>query len=254
MNNVTLNLARKWRSKQFNEIVGQELSVRILKNSLYKDKLFPVYLFSGQHGCGKTTTARVFAAAVNCEKLPEFRKAPQNVTLPCLACVSCTAMSKGQHPDFIEIDAASNTGVDNIRQIIDASALLPVMGTKKIYLIDEAHMLSKAAFNAFLKIMEEPPSSVLFVLATTDAQKIPESRCFQLLFDPVETSLLMGHLKFICEQESIAYEGTALSLIVRESAGSVRLHTLFTKERTFPMFFPLLHEIDKVSIFLRRYS
>ncbi|HZW61234.1 MAG TPA: AAA family ATPase, partial [Candidatus Babeliales bacterium] len=158
MNN-TLNLARKWRSRNFDQIVGQELSVKMLKNSLYLGQFFPVYLFSGQRGCGKTSTARVFAAAVNCKQLPSFQQNPKNFSIPCLTCESCTAMMQGQHPDFFEIDAASHTGVDTIRQIIDASQLLPLMGAKKIYLIDEAHMLSKASFNALLKILEEPPRS-----------------------------------------------------------------------------------------------
>ena len=156
-----LNLARKWRSRDFDHIIGQDLSVRILKNSLYLDHFFPVYLFAGQRGCGKTTTARVFASAINCEQFEQFRKQPKKHIVPCLACASCIAMLEGKHPDFIEMDAASHTGVDNIRSIIDASSLLPLMGRKKIYLIDEAHMLSKAAFNAFLKILEEPPASVL---------------------------------------------------------------------------------------------
>ncbi len=225
MNDTHLNLARKWRSKNFDQIVGQELSVRMLKNSLYLNQFFPVYLFSGQRGCGKTTTARVFAAAINCNKLSTFRKEPKNSVVPCLECSSCKAMLAGKHPDFIEIDAASHTGVDNVRQIVDASQLLPLMGDKKIYLIDEAHMLSKAAFNAFLKILEEPPSSVLFILATTDPQKIIDtvkSRCFQLFFKPVSHDPLLGHLKHVCDEEKITYEDSALGLIIKETQGSVR--------------------------------
>lgn len=183
MKNHNLNLTRKWRSKQFDQVVGQDLSVKILKNSLYKGYLFPVYLFSGQHGCGKTSVARIFASAINCELLSTFQKDPQSTKIPCLICASCKAMGGNNHPDFFEIDAASHTGVDNIRMIIDSSSLLPLMGKTKIYLIDEAHMLSKAAFNAFLKILEEPPASVVFILATTDIDKIIDtvkSRCFQL--------------------------------------------------------------------------
>ena len=167
-----LNLARKWRSKNFDQIIGQDLTIRALKNSLFLNHLFPVYLFSGQRGCGKTTTARVFTAAINCQNLENFRKEPREFKLPCLECQSCCLMASGKHPDFIEIDAASHTGVDNVRNIIEAAALLPVIGRKRIYLIDEAHMLSKAAFNAFLKILEEPPKSALFILATTDPGKI----------------------------------------------------------------------------------
>jgi DNA polymerase-3 subunit gamma/tau len=220
-----LNLARKWRSKNFDQIVGQDLSVRMLKNSLYLNHYFPVYLFAGQKGCGKTSTARVFSAAINCELLPQFQKDPKNCAVPCLVCNSCTAMIAGRHPDFIEIDAASNTGVDNVRQIIDSSALLPLMGRKKIYLIDEAHMLSKAAFNAFLKLMEEPPASVLFILATTDTQKIIDtvrSRCFQLYFKPVDESPLLEHLIKICKAEQIDADESALNLIIKETSGSIR--------------------------------
>jgi DNA polymerase-3 subunit gamma/tau len=225
MSTVNLNLARKWRSKSFDRIVGQDLLIRMLKNSLFLGQYFPVYLFAGQRGCGKTTTARVFAAAVNCERLPDFKKQPKEFSVPCLTCASCLAMAAGKHPDFIEIDAASHTGVDNIRQIIDAASLLPLMGQKKIYLIDEAHMLSKAAFNALLKILEEPPTSVLFILATTDAQKIIEtvrSRCFQLFFKPIETNSLYNHLVHVCEHENIKFAEDGLYAIIRESEGSAR--------------------------------
>lgn len=222
---INLNLARKWRSKNFDQVVGQPLSVRMLKNSLYLDSYFPVYLFSGQRGCGKTTTARVFAASINCAQLPEFQKNPKINMVPCLQCASCIAMQAGKHPDFIEIDAASHTGVDNVRNIIDAASMLPLLGRKKIYLIDEAHMLSKAAFNAFLKILEEPPASVLFILATTDPHKIIDtvkSRCFQLFFTAVAAENLTHHLAHVCETEHINYDTAGLQLIVKESEGSVR--------------------------------
>lgn len=227
----TLNLARKWRSKNFDQIIGQDLVVRMLKNSLYREHFFPVYLFSGQRGCGKTTTARVFAGAINCQSLQQFRQQPQTALLPCLTCSSCVAMREGKHPDFIEIDAASHTGVDNVRGIIDAAALLPIMGNKKIYLIDEAHMLSKAAFNAFLKILEEPPATALFILATTDPEKIIDtvrSRCFQLFFKPIAAPTLIDHLVAVCEREQIDYDAAGLALIVQETEGSARdaLNTL----------------------------
>lgn len=225
MNEVKLNLARKWRSKNFNEIVGQDLPVRMLKNSLYRQQYFPVYLFSGQRGCGKTTTARVFAMALNCALLKKFQEEPQSIVLPCLQCESCVVALSGKHPDFIEIDAASHTGVDNVRQIVDAASYLPVLGSKKIYLIDEAHMLSKAAFNALLKILEEPPQSTLFILATTDLHKIidtVQSRCFQLFFSPIANTDLLGHLQNVCQTEEILFEDNALSLIVQESEGSAR--------------------------------
>jgi len=220
-----LNLARKWRPKNFDEVVGQDLSVKILKNSLYLERFFPVYLFSGQRGCGKTTMARIFAAAINCEHLEEFKKNPKKQVLPCNNCTSCKAMQENKHPDFIEMDAASHTGVDNVRNIIDAASLCPAMGNKKIYLIDEAHMLSKAAFNAFLKILEEPPPSVVFILATTDIDKIIDtvkSRCFQLFFSAIAAIPLLEHLQHICEKESIKAEKDALAMVVKESQGSAR--------------------------------
>ncbi len=220
-----LNLARKWRSQTFKEIVGQPLVVSMLQNSLYSGHIFPVYLLSGQRGCGKTSTARVFAAAVNCYKLDNFKQKPKEQILPCLECPSCKAMQAGNHPDVIEMDAASHTGVDNVRQIIEAASFMPLLGKRKVYLIDEAHMLSKAAFNALLKILEEPPATVIFLLATTDPHKIIEtvtSRCFRLFFAPIDTTILESHLEKICKQEAIAYEHDGLKVIVAESEGSAR--------------------------------
>ena len=220
-----VNLARKWRSKIFDTIIGQEIPVRILKNSLYVQHYFPVYLFAGMRGCGKTTTARVFAAAINCHAREGFYQNPAQFTLPCLTCASCTAMNEGRHPDFIEIDAASHTGVDNVRAIIEAASFLPILGTKKIYLIDEAHMLSKAAFNAFLKILEEPPANALFMLATTEPHKIIDtvrSRCFQLFFSTVSVEILKKHLAYVCTHEQIVFEERGLELIIQETEGCVR--------------------------------
>src|SRR5436190_12511038 len=215
MEAISVNLSRKWRSQNFDQIIGQDLVVRILKNSLYLNHFFPVYLFAGQRGCGKTSTARVFAAALNCQVLPDFQKNPKKLDVPCLMCASCLAMSQGNHPDFIEIDAASHTGVDNIRNIIESSSLLPLLGRKRIYLIDEAHMLSKAAFNAALKILEEPPATALFMLATTNPHKIIDtvkSRCFQLFFTAISHEPLKNHLSFICKEEKIACSDEALDL------------------------------------------
>lgn len=222
---MQVNLARKWRSRRFEELVGQSLVVRTLKNSLYRNLIFPVYLFSGTRGCGKTSVARIFASAINCEQNGDFRSNPQDITLPCLQCKSCKAMLALNHPDFIEIDAASHTGVDNIRQISEAASFVPAISQKKIYLIDEAHMLSKAAFNAFLKLLEEPPSTACFILATTEVSKIPStvrSRCLQLFFYPVNNKELMQHLAFVCDQEKLSYEREALLAIAVESEGSVR--------------------------------
>ncbi len=220
-----LNLARKWRAHNFDTLVGQDLVVKILKNSLYIGHYFPVYLFSGQRGCGKTSTARIFGAALNCERLTDFQEKPKDTVIPCGSCESCVAMAQFRHPDFIEIDAASHTGVDNMRTIIDAAYYLPVLGRKKIYLIDEAHMLSKAAFNAMLKIFEEPPMHAHFILATTDPEKIIEtvrSRCFALFFGSIEANALAEHLKHICAQEKIEYADDALHYIARVTDGSAR--------------------------------
>lgn len=225
MSLMNLNLARKWRSKQIDEIVGQNLVVRLIKNSLFKNQIFPVYLFSGPRGCGKTSMARLFAAALNCDHLELFQKNPQQIKLPCLNCISCQSMQGFQHPDFIEIDAASHTGVDDMRHIVETASFVPVIGKKKIYLIDEAHMLSKAAFNALLKIFEEPPASVVFMLATTDSHKIIEtvkSRTFQLFFEPIVAQDIVKHLTLLCEQENIAYDQNGLYLVAYQTEGSMR--------------------------------
>ncbi|MFH0897997.1 MAG: DNA polymerase III subunit gamma/tau [bacterium] len=219
-----LNLARKWRPQIFDEIVGQQIPIRMLKNSLYLKKYFPVYLFAGQRGCGKTTTARVFAAAINCHNLSTFQQTP-TTQIPCLECDSCIAMQAMNHPDFIEIDAASHTGVDNVRQIIETSSYMPLSGKKKIYLIDEAHMLSKSAFNAFLKILEDPPETALFLLATTEQHKFPEtvlSRCFKLTFGPIKKDHLKSHMQQLCLNEKIVIEDDALDVLIEETDGSAR--------------------------------
>lgn len=221
---VGLNLARSWRPHALHDIVGQQVTKSLLENSLRRGRFFPVYLFAGLRGTGKTSAGRIFATALNCEQLPHLQRG-ENSIVPCHACPSCRAMAAGAHPDFIEIDAASHTGVDQARQIIEEAAFLPVLGNKKVYLIDEAHMLSRASFNAFLKMLEEPPASVLFLLATTDPHKIIEtvrSRCFQLFFDPVAPADLVPHLERVCVAEQILYDREALMLIALESDGSVR--------------------------------
>ena len=220
-----LNLARRLRSTSFDQVVGQPLVIRVLKNSLYKNYFFPLYLFSGMRGCGKTTTARVFASAVNCNNLDKFQTDPRNNSVPCFDCKSCIASQEGNHPDIIEIDAASNTGVDNVRLIIENSTYLPLIGRKKVYIIDEAHMLSKAAFNAFLKVLEEPPTNALFILATTEHSKIIDtvkSRSLQIFFRPVLPSVMREYLLSVAKQEKITIEKEAVDIIVSHSEGSVR--------------------------------
>lgn len=224
-NTAVLNLARLWRPRTFKEVVGQPLVVQLLTNGLKRGILFPVYLLAGLRGSGKTSVGRIFACAVNCSLRLDYASGAYTGEFPCLSCSSCQAMIAGEHPDFIEIDAASHTGVDHVRQLIEEASFLPVMGEKKLYLIDEAHMLSKAAFNAFLKILEEPPKTVLFLLATTDVHKVLEtvrSRSFQLFFDPIPSTDLIKHLQRVCELEKISYEPAGLACIAQVSGGSVR--------------------------------
>lgn len=219
-----LNLARAWRPRALGDVIGQRIAVSLLENSMRRGLIFPVYLFAGLRGTGKTSVGRIFSAALNCSALSRL-DTKEGVVVPCYQCPSCRAMMGGVHPDFIEIDAASHTGVDQVRQIIEEASFLPVLGSRKVYLIDEAHMLSRAAFNAFLKMLEEPPKSVVFLLATTDPHKIIEtvrSRCFQLFFDPVARTDMVAHLEKICLAESIGYEKEVLDLIALESDGSVR--------------------------------
>ncbi|HAU30478.1 MAG: polymerase III gamma subunit protein [candidate division TM6 bacterium GW2011_GWF2_43_17] len=221
-----LNFARSWRPRAFKEVVGQTTPVQLLANSIARDIYFPVYLLSGMRGSGKTTVGRLFAAALNCERLVDFCAGScQWNDLPCGACRSCQLMQRGEHPDFIEVDAASYTGVENVRQIIDEAQFLPVVGRKKVYLVDEAHMLSKSAFNAFLKMLEEPPASVIFLLATTEAHKIIDtvrSRSFQLFFDPLPFDTLADYLIQVAQKEGISCEREAVEVIAQQSEGSVR--------------------------------
>lgn len=220
-----MNLARSYRPKIFSEIVGQDLVKSMLQNGLFLNKFFPAYIFAGQRGCGKTTTARIFASALNCHILDDFRKFPKKFNLPCLTCESCLVMSQGRHPDFFELDAASNTGVDNIRQILETTSYQPALGQKRIFLIDEAHMLSKAAFAALLKTLEEPPSTVVFLLATTELDKIPttiRSRSFLGLFGPIPSEDLSKYLIKIAEEQKIKIEPLALQIIVKLSQGCLR--------------------------------
>lgn len=219
-----LNMARRLRPTTFAELKGQELALSMLKNSLYSNTFFPVYLFTGQRGCGKTTTGRIFAAALNCQKLSEFQQNPQ-IELPCKVCESCLMMSQQTHPDYIEMDAASHTGVDDVRSMLDAASYAPLHGTRKIYLIDEAHMLSKSAFNALLKMLEEPPKTALFMLATTEFSKVPatvRSRCFQVHFMPLSPLLLSSFLKEVAEKEGMTVDDGALHALVNASEGCVR--------------------------------
>jgi DNA polymerase-3 subunit gamma/tau len=210
-------LARKWRPKSFETLVGQDHVVRALTNALEQNRLHHAYLFTGTRGVGKTTLARILAKSLNCET---------GITAkPCGVCNACTEIDKGRFVDLIEVDAASNTQVDAMRDLLDNAQYAPTAGRFKVYIIDEVHMLSKSAFNAMLKTLEEPPAHVKFILATTDPQKVPVtvlSRCLQFNLRQMAGTSITGHLQNILTQESISFEPTALHLISRAAAGSMR--------------------------------
>jgi DNA polymerase-3 subunit gamma/tau len=210
-------LARKWRPKSFETLVGQDHVVRALTNALEQNRLHHAYLFTGTRGVGKTTLARILAKSLNCET---------GITAkPCGVCNACTEIDKGRFVDLIEVDAASNTQVDAMRDLLDNAQYAPTAGRFKVYIIDEVHMLSKSAFNAMLKTLEEPPAHVKFILATTDPQKVPVtvlSRCLQFNLRQMAGTSITSHLQNILTQENIAFEPTALHLISRAAAGSMR--------------------------------
>jgi DNA polymerase-3 subunit gamma/tau len=214
---VTQVLARKWRPRSFVELVGQEHVVRALTNALRDQRLHHAYLFTGTRGCGKTTLARIIAKALNCET---------GVTdAPCGTCRACTEIDAGRFVDLIELDAASNTQVDNMRELLEGAMYAPTAGRYKVYIIDEVHMLSKSAFNAMLKTLEEPPEHVKFVLATTDPQKIPVtvlSRCLQFNLKQIPQPQIQARMQHILEAEGLPSEPAALALIARSAQGSLR--------------------------------
>src|SRR5205809_3610719 len=207
-------LARKWRPKNFAELSGQEHVVKALTNALEKGRLHHAYLLTGTRGVGKTTIARILAKSLNCVK---------GVTAtPCGVCPACVDIDAGRFVDLLELDAASNTGIDNMREILDNARYAPTVGRYKVYLIDEVHMLSKAAFNSMLKTLEEPPDHVKFVLATTDPQKIPVtvlSRCLQFNLKQLSPALIVSQLERILTQEAVSYDKESLNLLARAAQG-----------------------------------
>jgi DNA polymerase-3 subunit gamma/tau len=212
-----LVLARKYRPQTFDEIVGQEHVTQTLKNAIAQGRLHHAFLFTGARGVGKTTAARILAKALSCEKAP--------TPTPCNECQACREITQGSSVDVQEIDAASNNGVDNIRELRDAIHYAPVRGKKKVYILDEVHMLSSGAWNALLKTLEEPPPHAIFVFATTDPHKLPAtilSRVQRYDFKLVATRRIVEHLSMILEREELKYEPGALTLVARESGGSVR--------------------------------
>ena len=210
-------LARKWRPKTFESLVGQEHVVRALTHALSEQRLHHAYLFTGTRGVGKTTLARILAKSFNCEK---------GITAsPCGVCSACTEIDSGRFVDLLEVDAATNTKVDEMRQLLENAVYAPTRGRFKVYVIDEVHMLSNSAFNAMLKTLEEPPEHVKFILATTDPQKIPVtvlSRCLQFNLKQMTPPLISAHLKHILEVEGITAEAGALNLLSRSACGSMR--------------------------------
>ncbi|MBQ9181439.1 MAG: DNA polymerase III subunit gamma/tau [Bacilli bacterium] len=210
-------LYRKYRPSNFNEVVGQEIIIKTLKNAIKNNKISHAYIFSGPRGTGKTSIAKIFAKTINCENLKELE--------PCNNCSSCIQINNKQDTDIIEIDAASNNGVDEIREIRNKVNLVPSVGKYKIYIIDEVHMLTTGAFNALLKTLEEPPSHAIFILATTDPHKIPAtifSRCQYFSFKRIPNEKIVNRLEQICKEESIEYDSESLNEIARLSDGGLR--------------------------------
>src|ERR1035437_10030579 len=210
-------LARKWRPKSFESLIGQDHVVRALTHALTDKRLHHAYLFTGTRGVGKTTLARILAKSFNCET---------GITAtPCGVCSACAEIDSGRFVDLLEVDAATNTKVDEMRQLLENAVYAPTRGRFKVYVIDEVHMLSNSAFNAMLKTLEEPPEHVKFILATTDPQKIPVtvlSRCLQFNLKQMTPQLIAGHLKHILSVEAISAEPGALNLLSRSAAGSMR--------------------------------
>jgi DNA polymerase-3 subunit gamma/tau len=212
-----LVLARKWRPRRFAELVGQEHVVRALTNALDSGRVHHAFLFTGTRGVGKTTIARIFAKSLNCERGTSAE--------PCGECNACRDIDAGRFVDLLEIDAASNTGVDDVRELIDNAQYMPSRGRVKVYLIDEVHMLSKSAFNALLKTLEEPPGHVKFLLATTDPQKLPVtvlSRCLQFNLKRLDEAQITGQITKILEAEAIPAQPGAIRQLARAADGSLR--------------------------------
>jgi len=210
-------LARKWRPKSFETLIGQEHVVRALTNALEQQRLHHAYLLTGTRGVGKTTIARILAKSLNCET---------GITAhPCGVCSACVDIDKGRFIDLIEVDAASNTQVDNMRDLLDNVQYAPTAGRFKVYIIDEVHMLSRSSFNAMLKTLEEPPAHVKFILATTDPQKMPVtvlSRCLQFNLRQMASTSITEHCQSILKAENIPFEVPALQLIAKAASGSMR--------------------------------
>src|SRR3989337_886376 len=210
-------IARKWRPGLFDEVVGQAHVTRTLRNAISSGRIAHAYLFSGPRGVGKTTAARILAKCLNCSTGP--------TVTPCNECASCKGITGGSSVDVFEIDGASNNSVDNVREISESVRYVPAQGKYKVYIIDEVHMLSTAAFNALLKTLEEPPAHAIFIFATTEVHKVPAtvlSRCQRHEFKRIPKAQIEGHLKALCAKEGIKAEDAALSRLASLAEGSVR--------------------------------
>jgi DNA polymerase-3 subunit gamma/tau len=217
-----LSLARTYRPKDFSTLRGQEVLVRTQSNAINYNRLSDAILLTGIRGIGKTTTARIIAQTVNCTNI---QIATGSIPLPCFTCQNCQEMMQAKHPDILEIDAASKTGVGDIRELIEHASYLPLLAKYKFYIIDEVHMLSTSAFNALLKILEEPPAHVKFIFATTEVRKIPItilSRCQRFDLKRLSKMGMINHLQDICSQENITIDNQSLEVIAVKSEGSVR--------------------------------
>ncbi|HEX2151750.1 MAG TPA: DNA polymerase III subunit gamma/tau, partial [Stellaceae bacterium] len=215
-------LARKYRPQTFAEIIGQDAMVRTLSNAIASGRIAQAFMLTGVRGIGKTTTARIIARALNCIG-PDGAGGP--TILPCGDCVNCRAIAEDRHIDVIEMDAASHTGVDKMRELLDGVRYRPVSARYKVYIIDEVHMLSGHSFNALLKTLEEPPPDVKFIFATTEIRKVPLtvlSRCQRFSLRRVPVEQLIGHYHRIAEAEGVTVSPAALGLIARAADGSVR--------------------------------
>src|SRR5437764_3415380 len=210
-------IARKFRPQVFEEVVGQKPLVQTLRDAIQMERIGHAYLFSGPRGVGKTTTARILAKGLNCGK--------GSTITPCNQCASCQEIAAGKSIDVFEIDAASNTGVDNIRELRESAKYAAARSRYKIFIIDEVHMLSTSAFNALLKILEEPPAHVVFIMATTERHKVPAtilSRCQQFIFRSISPAEIQNHLRQIADREGVKIDDRAISYIVKASEGSMR--------------------------------
>ena len=217
-----LVLARKYRPKKFSELVGQEATVRILSNAILSDRVAHAFVLTGVRGTGKTTTARIIARALNC--VGTDGKGLSTVS-PCGQCQNCISISNDRHVDVIEMDAASRTGVDDVRELLEGVRYKPVLARNKIYIIDEVHMLSTQAFNALLKTLEEPPPNIKFIFATTEVNKIPVtvlSRCQRFDLKRIGFKEILSHLRFVSDKEELIINDEALNIIAKAADGSIR--------------------------------